>query len=299
MSAKWESIFSTWAKGPGTAEQERCDNTIRAIKNAIAKDQKLSSKSLKVFVQGSYRNNVNISQSSDVDIGVVCNDLFYPEYPEGKSKEDFGVVDSSYSISEFRTDLYNCMQQHFGALQVKLGSKAISINNNTYRVEADVVPLVEFRKYWDSGSYRAGVVLLDAKQNKRIQNYPERLFSYWPETPLHYENGVAKNTACGRTFKSVVRIVKHLSNQMAEAGYDSAKRVPSYLIECMFYNCPNSTFNGSTWYGNVCSALSMVEQKADDSWTEVDGIKYLFHLSQPWTYGDVKSFVLDAQQYLK
>ena len=73
--------FNTWSSGPSKTEQERCENAIRGVKAAIASDGKLQSKSLKVFVQGSYRNNVNISQNSDVDVGVVCNDIFYAEYP--------------------------------------------------------------------------------------------------------------------------------------------------------------------------------------------------------------------------
>jgi len=298
MNVKWENIFATWSTGPSKSEQERCDNTIRAVRTAIGKSEKLSTKSLKVFIQGSYRNNVNVTQSSDVDVGVICNDIFYAEYPEGKTREDYGNMVGGYNISEFRVDLFNAMQAHFPQNSVELGSKAISVNSNSYRVDADVVPLVEFRRYWDTGAYRAGVVLFDTKKNVRIQNYPEILFPYWPQTPLHYENGVSKNARCSRRFKGVVRILKNLSVAMTNDGYTSADNVPSYLLECITYNCPDSIFSLSTWSERVVSVLDFVEANAGDQWTEVDEIKYLFHSSQPWKLGDVKEFIRDVRSCL-
>lgn len=298
MYTKWENTFANWSSGPSQSEQERCDNAISGIKSAISKDEKLKSKSLKVFVQGSYRNNVNISQNSDVDVGVICNDIFYAEYPEGKTRETYGNTEGGYSIAEFRNDLFNAMRTYFPPNSVELGSKAISINSNSYRVDADVVPLVEFRRYWEAGGYRAGVVLFDSRKQLRIQNYPEILFNYWPQTPLHYENGVNKNARCSRRFKCVVRILKNLSAAMEKEGYDSAKKVPSYLLECLVYNCPDAKFGYSSWCERVWHVLDYIDTNASTDWTEVDEIKYLFHSSQPWKLNEVNSFINDAKKYL-
>ena len=60
MNRDWESTFGQWAKPPGKTEEQRCENAIKAIRNAIAKNDKLRDRSTKVFVQGSYRNRVGI-----------------------------------------------------------------------------------------------------------------------------------------------------------------------------------------------------------------------------------------------
>ena len=194
MARDWESIVSLWAQPPGITEQQRCDNAIGAIRNAVDRSTKLKQRRIKVFTQGSYRNRVNVRQDSDVDVGVMLYDYFLSQYPEGKTDADFGHLDARYTFSQFKDELEEALVDYFGRVAVNRGNKAFKIKENTYHVEADVVPLFEFRQYWESGSYRAGVALV-TDRGERIENYPERLVDYWPSTPLHYENGVSKNTA--------------------------------------------------------------------------------------------------------
>ena len=118
-------------------------------------------------------------------------DFFLDEYPAGRTRADFGISDAGYSFSQFKNDLEAALVDRFGRAVVKRGNKAFNIRENTYRVEADVVPLFEFRQYWESKHYRAGVALV-TDQGRRIENYPERLVEHWPSTPLHYENGNSK-----------------------------------------------------------------------------------------------------------
>ena len=77
-------------------------------------------------------------------------DAFLDEYPEGKTRADFGNYDADYSYSQFKDDLEGALVDHFGRAAVKRGNKAFNIRENTYHVEADVVPLVEFRRYWET-----------------------------------------------------------------------------------------------------------------------------------------------------
>ena len=79
MSRDWEQVFLGWARGPGVTEQERVENTERQIRDAVSASEKLRNRGIKVFAQGSYRNRVNVRQDSDVDIGVLCYDTFFPE----------------------------------------------------------------------------------------------------------------------------------------------------------------------------------------------------------------------------
>lgn len=89
MARDWEAQFRVWAKPPGQMEQERCDNAVSAIRNAINASDKLNRRGITVFVHGSYRNNTNVRQDSDVDVGILCTDMFFYDLPEGMTAQDF------------------------------------------------------------------------------------------------------------------------------------------------------------------------------------------------------------------
>lgn len=299
----WEAVFSGWAQPPGRTEEARCENAVGAIRNAISRSPALRDRGVKVFVQGSYRNRVNVRQDSDVDVGVLCHDVFLSQLPAGKSQASFGIVDASYGFAQFKSELEDALVAHFGRAAVTRGNKAFDIKANSYHVEADVAPFFEFRQYWEDGTYRAGVALLPDDHSGRIENFPERLVEYWPAVPLHYENGVSKNTATGRRFKGIVRILKHIRNEMEERGHPTARAIPRYLLECLAWNVPNACYDGHTWDARVQAVLlhlwsSTKEVAACKSWCEVDGIKYLFHLSQPWTREQAHALANAAWDYV-
>jgi hypothetical protein len=249
-----------------------------------------------VFVQGSFRNRVNVRQESDVDVGVMLYEYFLAQYPSGKENADFGNFDANYTFSQFKDELEEALVAHFGRSAVKRGNKAFDIKAEQAQVEADVVPLFEFRQYWENGSYRAGVALIPDNGSRRIENYPEHLVDYWPYTPLHYENGVSKNDATQRRFKGMVRILKKLRIELADAGITHAASVPGYLAECLVWNAPDWCFGHATWEERVQSILRFLWQNTREpslcaEWCEVDAIKYLFHSSQPWTRDQAHAFV--------
>lgn len=303
MTRDWESTFSFWAQSPSKTEQERCERVIKAIGAAIKGSPKLQARNILPFTQGSFRNRVNVRQDSDVDVGVMLYDYFLDQYPEGKTRADFGFFAADYSFAQFKNELEEALVAHFGRAAVMRGNKAFDIKATAAKVEADVVPLFEFRRYWDDGSYRAGVALFPDNSARRIENYPERLVDYWPNTPLHYENGVSKNTATNRRFKGGTRILKTLRNEMDDAGSPAAKGVPSYLLECLAWNAPNSCFDGYTWLARVKAVLLHLWKGTKDDvscegWVEVDGIKYLFNAFQPWTRAAAHAFVDAAWDYI-
>ncbi|PTB86778.1 nucleotidyltransferase [Pseudidiomarina aestuarii] len=288
MARDWENTFSFWAQSPSKTEQERCERVIRAINKAVSESPKLQARQILVFTQGSFRNRVNVRQESDVDVGVMLYEYFIAQYPTGKRDTDFGNQEAGYSFTQFKNELEGALVEYFGRSAVTRGNKAFDIKATQSQVEADVVPLFEFRQYWDNGSYRAGVALFPDKGGGRIENYPERLIDYWPQTPLHYENGVSKNTATNRRFKGMVRILKKLKVELEDAGSQAASSAPGYLLECLTWNTPDWCFSHDTWVDRVQSVLRFLWQNTNESnlckdWCEVDDIKYLFHSSQPWT----------------
>ena len=291
-----ENTLYNWAQPPGATEQQRSENAIRAIRAAIGgRSSFLRTRKIKAFIQGSYRNRVTVRQDSDVDVGVMCHDGFLAQYPRGMTRADFGHSALEYSFSQFKNELEQALVSHFGQASVTRGNKALTVRENSYRVEADVAPFFEFRRYERDQSYVAGVALLTDK-GIRIENFPEKLLPYWPTRPLHYENGVAKNRDTYRRFKGVVRILKRLRNRMANAGNNTATVVPGYLLECLSWNVPDGKFDRSSLTGRVQTVLDYLwsNTRVDwlcNSWREVDNIKSLFHASQPWTREAAHAFV--------
>ena len=302
MSTNWEDLFGEWAKGPPQAEQQTSENAIRAIKKAVSKSPKLAKRRIKTFAQGSYRNRVNVRQDSDVDVGVLCFDVFLRQYPEGMSGEMFGNVDGDYPYQQFKNELEEALVAYFGRTAVRRGNKAFDLGDNAYAIEADVAPFFEYRQYWRDKSYWAGVALIPDRGG-RIENFPERLVDDWPDIPLHYENGVRKNDRTKRRYKGVVRIVKKLRNLMDDRGVAEAAPIPGFLIECLVWNAPDSCFAGNTWDARVQAVLAYLTTNTAspatcNEWCEVNDIKYLFRSSQKWTRAQAHAFARRAWYFV-
>ena len=307
MKRNWESTFRQWAQSPSQSEQTRCDNAIKVVRNAIDADETLGPKLLagkiKPFVQGSYRNRVNVRADSDVDVGVLSTESFFPDYADGLSADTFGHEPATYTFSQFKDDLEHALIAYLGAPMVSRGNKSIKLRATSYHVEADVAPFCEHRWYtaYAKPSIPGVELRPDDNFSKRIINFPEALFSDWPNE--HYENGLDKNHVTRRRYRGVVRILKKIRNEMDDAGHSAAKSVPGYLLECLTWNAPNSRFEGYTWDARVQTVISYLWSNTESdaschSWCEVDGIKYLFRNSQPWTRELTHAFINAAWDYV-
>lgn len=296
MSRDWESTFASWAKGPSATEQERSENAERQIREAIAASAQLRARNIHVFTQGSYRNRVNVRQNSDVDIGVLCLDTYFPEYPDDNVKAQLAesFIPATYMYATFKQELEDALVSRFGRPAVKRGNKAFDIKANTYRVEADVAAFFEHRRYTSVTHYHSGVEMIPDDRNPlMIRNWPEQ----------HYSTGTSKNNSTARRYKRVVRILKSLSNEMATNKIQSAQQTPSFLIECLVYNAPNSAFDYPTYRQMVRAVLAtLFNDTRNDStcneWGEVSELKYLFRASQPWTRQGANKFLSDAWDYI-
>ncbi len=290
----WEQQFSKWSSPPGPSEEQRIANTEKGIKDALAASAALDHRNIRVFTMGSYRNNTNVRQDSDVDIAVVCYDVFFPDYPEGTTQETFGHTDGRYAYATFKNEVGQALVSRFGAASVVRGNKAFDVHANTYRVDADVAAFFEHRRYQRSGDFIFGVELRpDNGRPSKVINWPEQ----------HYSNGVAKNNATRKRFKSVVRILKCLCNEMAESKTSGAIDMPGFLIECLAWNVPNDHFGNTTLTSDVRSALAFLfnNTRSDtdcSEWREVSELKYLFRGTQKWTRAQAHAFVSAAWDYV-
>ena len=292
MTRDWESTFRRWAKGPGTTEDERSENAVRAIRRAIEKSADLNYRNIAVVLHGSYRNRVNVRQNSDVDVGILCHDVFFYALPQNATSDQFGIKAATYTYRQFKNEVEKALIDHFGNLSVHRGKKAFDIKENSYRVEADVAPFFDHRRYSENGRYIEGAELRPDNGGLVIN---------WPEQ--HYDNGVSKNATTGRRYKRVVRILKRLCIEMTEQGIAAAKPIPGFLVECLVWNVPNDHFDHFTYAADVREALAFlfnktISDKECSEWDEVSHLKYLFRDSQPWTRQQAHEFLDAAWDYL-
>jgi predicted nucleotidyltransferase len=296
----WDSTFSSWGASPSAAEQTKCDNAERAVRKAILASTKLSSLDIEVFVQGSYANRTNVRKDSDVDICVLYTGTFFADFSmsEGLNASVLGYTNPDYRYpryTEFKNDVEAALVSYFGRDFVKRGNKAFDIHANTYRIDADVVPAFEYRRFHGTPQnnwYHSGIRIIPSNGGEIIN---------WPRQ--NYENGVRKNEATGRRFKAVTRILKRLRNEMADEGYEAAKTIPSYLIECLVWNVPNDGLGHNTLRADVRYALAHLWNQTRTyeqckEWGEVNELKYLFRTEQPWSRGQVQAFLQEAWDFI-
>jgi hypothetical protein len=291
MVSPLEADFREWAKPPTATEDQRCGNAESVVRNAIRSYPAFATRNVEVFAQGSYRNGTNVRIDSDVDVCVRCMDVCFLALPDGYSKSDFGLVDATYSYTEFKNDVEHALKSYLGDGAVSRGNKAFDLRANTYRVDADAVPTFEHRRYSIANgvyTYVSGTEL-HPDDGGTIVNWPLQ----------NYENGTAKNNATGTRFKKLVRVLKRLRDEMVAEGSAAAKPIPSYLIECLVWNAPNSAFVDDQYAENLRSILlhlyaNTQSDAACSEWGEVNELKYLLRSSQPWTRTDVNNFVVAA-----
>lgn len=298
MAYDWEDTFRLWSQPPSDTEDAKCGNAERMVRDAIDKDPILSNHTIKVFATGSYKNNTNVRNDSDVDICIECFDSFYDDLPSDNSvtPEDLGFSKATYPYGQFKNDVHSALIGKFGKVAVTRGNKTFDIHENTYRVDADVTPAFEHRRYYrgnnSSISYLSGIEL-SPDNGGRVINWPDQ----------HYSNGVQKNNQTLHRFKFNVRILKRLRNEMEKSHILTPNLIPSFLIECLVWNVPNENFGHTFLQGDVRAVLAFLfnETRSDEQcseWGEVSELKYLFQGNQAWTREQAHMFCDKSWDYL-
>src|ERR1041385_6263941 len=141
MDRDWESTFRAWTAPSSPTEKQKQENAERMIGDAIRQHAALRTHSVSVFAQGSYRNNTNVRQDSNVDICVRCNDSFFFDLSQsgGLDRQDVGIWPASYLYDDFKNHVEEALCAKFGRQSVVRGNKAFDVKENTYRIAADVV----------------------------------------------------------------------------------------------------------------------------------------------------------------
>ena len=295
--SKWDATFRRWAKPLSDTEEEKADNAASIIRAALKASSALSGRNVEVYATGSYRNNTNVRGESDIDVAAVCHDTFYYDGLPPGTASSIGITPATYSFSEFRRDVHDALHARFGTGMTP-SDKAFNIHENTYRLEADVTPFFEFRRYrlneQNSYVFNEGVKSFAASGAEFINWHRD-----------HYAQGVKRNNDTGRRFKRITRILKNVKFDMIENGTPAAatlaKAMPSFLIECLVFNAHDVCFhpNADGYVQDVRTVVADLWErtKPEGNWNdmvEVNYRKWLFRGAQPWNRDTVNAFLYAA-----
>jgi hypothetical protein len=297
----WETWLKAAAKQPSDNEDKKRDKTQQQIFDVLSDHAPLKDRPFRVYVKGSYANNTNVRLNFDVDIAVEYYGYFYSDLAldlEGHDKSEVGVVSSSdpYTRTQFKKDIEDALISKFGSKAITGGNIAYRVREDKTTLPADVVPSWEYRRY-DGIDYRGNPVVY---VGSRV--YPEKggYINNFPK--IQVQKGTAKNLATSKRYKRMVRCLKKLQTLLIAEGLLDHE-LPSYLIECIVFNVPNSKFNHETYVDDMRAVLAylfnqtLVSGNWND-WKEAHGLKYLFRGERSWNYTQVHTLADVAWDYI-
>ena len=236
------------------------------------------------YLQGSYRNDTNIRGDSDVDVVLEMTSAFRHD-ANALSQHEQGLLDSSfqpadYDWNDFRREVLKVLEGGIGKGMVAQGNKSIMLKADPPRLAADVVVCIGHRKYMSYSSYVEGIAFWALRDKRWIINYPKE----------HYKNGATKSARTWDRYKRTVRMFKNARNHMESTGRISTDLAPSYFVECLIYNAPDSTFH-SGFRETYCSIVNWLVESALDRLVCQNGQEWLFGSSpEQWSIRDAKAF---------
>jgi hypothetical protein len=254
-----ESQLETWSHQGSITQSANTYGIIkRALEDASAQYQ---NRHFAVFLQGSYGNDTNIFAESDVDIVIRYDGAFYHDIKELPTDQQSAFKahfnDGTYSYNAFKGHAQAALEKSFGQ-SVKPSKRAIKIDAGGSRRSADVIIAFEYRRYYkfngaSDQSYDTGMAFFTSA-GARIANYPKQ----------HSKNLTTKHQATNNNYKPVIRIFKNMRGKMIVDGVIDKGIAPSYFIEGLLYNVPNSNFSGS-YVNIVVNILRWLQQTTDRS----------------------------------
>lgn len=232
-----ETQLESWS---GLGAQQGSANTYSSITSALAAHSWPSGMNHEIYLQGSYPNSTNIRGDSDVDVVIETTNVFYNDAQEHLRAQLGLTGGGSYGFSEFRAEVKQALTSYYDSNAVTEGDKCLKVTGNSNRLDADVVPCVQFKHYQDTSVAAAGITFW-TRSGLKIVNYPK----------IHLSNGSTKNQLCGSHYKPNVRVFKNARNS---ANND----FPSYFLECLLYNIPGNCYSNS-FSSTFFDALSFLE----------------------------------------
>lgn len=285
-----EAQFETWAnQGAVTAAKL----THESIRSALSHSSSpLQGKDFDVYLQGSYVNDTNIRAESDVDIVVQLNSTWFPDIsalpPEQQQLYNSSYSSATYTDSHFQSDVIRSLQLYFGAPSIQAGNKSIKVLAGSGRLAADVVACLQYRKY----RFFRGIYDHDFVEGIGFHAQNSEFIVHFPK--LHYANGVRKNADTQGWFKPTVRVFKNIRSSMVDRHLMIADLTPSYFLECMIYNVPDTEL-GSSYCDTFCNVVNWLAKQNISGFVCQSEQSMLFGSSpEQWSENKARQFVMAA-----
>ncbi len=101
-----------------------------------------------------------------------------------------------------------------------------------------MVPAFELRYHNMLGQHtQTGIGFIKDDDGTVVHSYPQH----------HYDNGVRKNERTSQAYKAAVRVLKNTRNEMEEKGIIPKDTMPSFLLECLVWNAPDTCFQTTSY----------------------------------------------------
>lgn len=275
-----ESQLKTWAK-QGAIDTAK--STADSVENALNYYDKWPENiEFLVYLQGSYKNSTNIRGDSDVDVVAQLNSSFYNDLSD-YGKRFLELTTDSYDWSAYRADVLKALTSYYGANQIVEGNKTLKVKATSNRLPADVIACVKYRKYnsLNHCDYVEGICFWTRNESREIINYPK----------IHYHNGVSKHQNTDKWYKPVVRMFKNMRTHLPE------DQTPSYFLECLIYNVPDSRF-GKSYQGSFSEIIKWLSQCNNQTMYEFvcqnEQQKLFGDSPEQWNVLQAKEFIRNA-----
>lgn len=265
------------------------------IKEILEKFETSFGDKIKVFLQGSYKNNTNINSNSDIDIVAQLYTVFmsnignsednkklnfsknFSDYEKKCYDESF---DSTTKHELFKNELFNFLNNNLQKENVSKWSKTIKckIKNSTFTF--DIVPAIEYRFYKEfinkNTKFIEGNAIYNDKKSQYIINFPKQT----------YKNSIKKMELTDFFYKRTVRIFKNIMHNDIKDEY---LKISSFALESILYNVENNIYkikNDNERVLKICLWVLFNDNKFN-SWKEPNEILLLNGIT---TLGDVNNF---------
>src|SRR4051794_20192214 len=175
MARDWESWLSNSVGPASTTEEQDRDRTEERVRKAIAADSRLAG-SVHVFVKGSYANNTNVRNDSDVDVAVEWKTWSYiskTNEAAAYSWEGLGVSTGVFGPTpgEFRRWVEEALVSYFGSAAVDCtGNKAVKVAGGSTTLDADAVPCFRHLRYAVPGGTPHQGIRLYPRNGAQVEN---------------------------------------------------------------------------------------------------------------------------------
>ncbi len=271
-----ESTLASWSHHEaGTAFKQ----AHVPIRKALEAHKGLSQFKYEVFLQGSYKNDTNLGGDSDVDVVVRLSSKLKPAVADltGERLQENGSHKFVHrQWRSFRDEALKALRAKFGTA-AKSGRKTLKVPKGKIPADADLVVTV---------SHRDGIGFYLPDERRWVVSFPQQ----------HHDRGLKKEKATNMRFKRTIRMFKAARNRLVKKGLLKKEDAPSYFIECLLYNVPDSLFTGqlATTYTGIIGWLKTAKLK--DLKCQNGQVDLFGRGREQWTQEKARAFVKALQQ---